>query len=48
MKKTYKIVQCKVLFFNEQDVLTTSGFEGVDHEFEGPVPFDNSVFTEGK
>ena len=48
MKKTYQTVKCKILLFIKQDVITTSGFEGVDHEFEGPVSFDNSVFTVGK
>ncbi len=36
MKLQYEEIQVKLVMLSKQDVLTTSGFNGGDHEFENP------------
>jgi len=47
MKLQYEEIQMKLVMLSEQDVLTTSGFEGGDHEFENPnTTTNNEDFTQ--
>jgi len=41
MKMKYEEIQVSLVMFSAQDVLTTSGFDGEDHEFENP---NNPIF----
>ena len=36
MKIKYEEIQVSLVMFSAQDVLTTSGFDGEDHEFGDP------------
>jgi len=46
MKKNYQTLALEIVVLKAQDVVTLSGFDGIDHNFSAPVDVD-TVFEKG-
>ena len=47
MKKNYQVIECTIVSFGNQDVITASGFLGNEDEFAAPVPQNSNTFSQG-